>query len=449
MTKLLFAKNVLEKYSITNILHTQDFMRLSQLYFLTALCTCAFFLASCQAYVRDVSSPVDLIDNRNLNTESALPLLYTAVGGTFAEGQRQISPLASVLSDECIPSNGISADNTNGTVFNIDDGNPDFTESLIGNAWISYGSVGKHVRVILEKVDIIRFTSDSTRRRALFTAYFFHGMAVHYLASYWGIAPRIGGGVLNGGAFIPSTPLHDTSLASFARALANVPSSYERRLVNTMIARVHLLEGRYNQALAAVLNGLQQGDRPFQATYTDGAYNFWADYNRPDPFGRGPVLPHPRFRAYVMAEAAEAARIPLVQGIRPVPGRTEPYFLQAKYVESSPIDIATWQENALMLAELRLRLENNTQAALVEVNRVRAAVPAPQGITPLAARTTTNLDSIFLEREKEFFGTGLRLLDQRRLNRWTQFTGANAARAWYFLPIPKREFDTNKNLIQP
>ncbi len=422
-------------------------MRLSRVYFLIATCACV--LASCQAYVRDVTSPVDLLDNRNLNTEASLPLIYTAVGGTFAEGQRQLAPLASILSDEFINSNGISADLTNGTVFNIDDGNPDFTESLIRDTWTSYGSVGKHVRVVLEKVENIRFTNDSARRRALFTAYFFQGLLEHYLASYWGIAPRTGGGVLNGGVFIPSTRLHDTSLASLARAAANAPSAYEGRIVNTVIARIHLLEGRYSQALTAVMNGLQPTDRPFQTTYTEQAYNFWVDYNRAAPIGRGPVITHPRFRAYVLAEPGEAGRIPLQQGTRPAPGRTEPYFLQAKYTDNSPINVVTWQENALMLAELRLRLENNTQAALVEVNRVRAAVRPPQGVAPLAARMTTNLDSVYIEREKEFFATGMRLLDQRRLNRWTQFTGANAATAWYFLPIPKQEFDVNRNLVRP
>lgn len=404
---------------------------------------------SCQAYVRDVPSPADLIGNQDINSESTLPILYTGIGGAIGDVQRQLSPLASTLSDEFMNVNALSSERTESTIFNLDDGNPDNSQNAFRSIWTQIAITRYQGRVLLEKIPTITFSQESNRRRALFIGHFFRAVSEHYLAAFWGISARRGGGVIDGGKFIPSSAMHDTCLRKFTLALENAPGIYEQRLVNSFVARIHLLEGRYPEALTAATNGLQQGDEPFQSLYAENSFNWWVDYSGLSGASKGPVIPHPRFRDYVVADSAEAGRIKLVQGTKPAAGRTEPYFVQAKYSATTPIDIMTWQENALMLAELFLRVKNDTVAALRQVNLVRTAVaPLPSGVR-LSGRTRTNLDSIYIERDKQFFGTGLRLLDQRRFNRWTQFTGLNAVTAWYFLPIPKREFDTNPNLQAP
>jgi starch-binding outer membrane protein, SusD/RagB family len=412
--------------------------------FLAALCASVVLLASCSQYVQSIPAPVDLIADTDLNQESQLPLLYTGLGGAFGQTLRLSVPYASILSDEFGVANGISRDPAKAEIFNLDDGNP--RRSFMNSPWGAFAATRFQATNLLKKETLIRFTQDSNRKKLLYLGNFFRATVEHYLAALFGITARRGGAVIDGGAFIPSSAMHDTALAKYALALQNAQTPYERRLVNSFVARVQLLEGRYSAALTAATDGLQQGDAPFQVTYPATAYNQWTDFA--DIEKDNTVLPHPRFRAYIVAEPGEAGRIPLALGTRPAAGRTEPYYIQVKYNPTSPIDVMTWQENALMLAELRLRVANDMSAALLEVNRVRSAVPPVQGAPRLALRTTTNLDSVFIERDKQFFGTGLRLFDQRRLNRW-HFQGASAATAWYFLPIAQNEFDSNPNLQVP
>jgi hypothetical protein len=117
--------------------------------------------------------------------------------------------------------------------------------------------------------------------------------------------------------------------------------------------------------------------------------------------------------------------------------------MQLKYSEpGASHDLTSWQETALILAETDLRISNDAQTALTRVNAVRASIPVPTGLmTGLTARTTTNLDSIYIERDKQLFGTGMRLCDQRRFNRWHL-----GAETWRYLPITLPERTTNPNL---
>jgi hypothetical protein len=50
-----------------------------------------------------------------------------------------------------------------------------------------------------------------------------------------------------------------------------------------------------------------------------------------------------------------------------------------------------------------------------------------------------------VERDKQLMGTGLRLADQRRWNKW-HWSPATAGAAWHFLPISQTERNTNKKL---
>jgi hypothetical protein len=186
---------------------------------------------------------------------------------------------------------------------------------------------------------------------------------------------------------------------------------------------------------------LREGEAPMSLLYPPTTQNVWSD----NAGINHQIIPAERFHDYVNVEPAEAGRILLSVGNSPAARRTTPYYVQAKYdADISPIDLITWEENSLMIAEM-LVLDNDATAALVEVNRVRAAVRRVPGMPALALRGTTNIDSVRLERQKQLFATGLRILDQRRFNDW-HFPPSLANTAWHYLPISQRERNSNPNL---
>jgi hypothetical protein len=98
----------------------------------------------------------------------------------------------------------------------------------------------------------------------------------------------------------------------------------------------------------------------------------------------------------------------------------------------------TWQENELMLAECELRLADNAASALARINTVRTSYT---GLRALPAGTTATLDLIYTERDKELFLTGMRIIDQRRFNRWHLRSDT-----WRYMPIVQPEINNNPNL---
>jgi hypothetical protein len=110
------------------------------------------------------------------------------------------------------------------------------------------------------------------------------------------------------------------------------------------------------------------------------------------------------------------------------------YYRQDMYPEQgSPITVLTWQEMNLVRAELALRGQGGGDA-LALVNAVRAS----HSIDPLAA---VDLDALIVEREKELFTTGARLIDQRRFDQW--HLGDDT---WQYLPITRSERANNPNV---
>lgn len=395
---------------------------------------------SCQAYVQDVANPINTIVDTDLNTEERLPLLYSSLSGYFGQYWRFTSLYLATLSDEFQTVSGVSTNVVPMILQEMDNGIP--LPDRTNREWGNLGATRFHAQDIVERAAKIRFTQDSNRLKCLYLGYFHLGLVQHHQAAFWGLTPRRGGGVLLGGPFIPATAMHDTALRNFTQALQFARNDYERRLVNSFLARIHLIEGRREECLRVAQLGLRQGDSPLRLYYPETSFNIWFD----NAGVNHQIIPSPRYRTFVENEPAEAGRIPLRRGTNPLPSLTAvPYFVQDKYnTDTSPIDLMTWQENSLMIAEM-LVLQNNSAAALVEVNRVRESVPRVPGVPALATRTTTNLDSIKIERQKQLFATGLRTIDQRRFNDW-HFPAAFRDIAWYHLPISQNERSLNPNL---
>jgi hypothetical protein len=160
----------------------------------------------------------------------------------------------------------------------------------------------------------------------MFTGYLYGGIARYFFATYMGLNPTEGGGVIENGPFIPSAAMYDSALVKFQQALAQAGSAYETRLMNSIIARTHLYAGNAAAALQFAQNGLVAGDAPLQSLHSTESSNFvWQHAG----LGRSQYVLDSRFLGYINADPSEAARIQFVN-IRGNDGVTV-YQLQTKY----------------------------------------------------------------------------------------------------------------------
>jgi hypothetical protein len=237
------------------------------------------------------------------------------------------------------------------------------------------------------------------------------------------------GGVVDGGPFIPQATMLSDAVSKMQSALLYQENPALRRVINSLIARVYLARADYANAATYAAIGMVEGDNAFECLYNDVNSNY---YWQQAGYGRQQVGVDPRFLTYLTQDPAEEARIQLDF----VTGRDgNSYPFQIKYPDpGSSFPIVTWQENNLMLAECVLRGSGaGTPAALVN------AVRASHGLTALGL---VDLSVIMVERDKELFCQGTRLIDQNR-NAVPWHLGAGL---WRYLPIPQSERDANPNL---
>ncbi|HCR48417.1 MAG TPA: hypothetical protein DIW24_02235, partial [Bacteroidetes bacterium] len=219
-----------------------------------------------------------------------------------------------------------------------------------------------------------------------------------------------------------SGSIFSEALASFEAAQPFALSATDGRLLQTLRARVYLLTDEPLKALMAAQNGLKPGDVPFRVLFSESAPNPWFT-------NRTIVMLPMRLAGIVKLIPEEAARIP-VEEVRTL-GKT--VFRVSKYSNrTTPMVFASWQENELILAELEL--PQNVQSARARVNSVRS-------IYDLSPLTQLSAQGVLDERERTLFGTGLRLLDQRRNNLWPPSSGQ-----WQYLPVSAVERSRNPNL---
>lgn len=397
-----------------------------------ALLCLAFWFAACDTFVQNVQDPIDRIPDELLNSETQVAFLITGVEGRFAETHDRLTVYAGGLSDEEF----FDADVPNATFpsfLEMDQGDIRRDNNSVDGAYNALGEARRFADDLLIRVaDIGTFEDAELKQRAEYTGNLYGGLTRYAYATYFGLEPEQGGGVISQsaedpGPFIASSDMYALALDKFQTALALAPGDYERRVVNALIARVHLYTGNTAGAAAAAAQGMVDGDDPFQSLHNVESTNAWYFDSG---VGRTQFVADFRYNDYIAADANEANRLPL-DGITGASGIE--YIRQAKYPDrNSPINIMSWQENELMLAEAELN--SNNAGALDRVNAVRAS----HGIDPLDA---LDLDALITERDKELFTTGNRLVDQRRFGRWHLGAGT-----WMFLPITEKEFNSNPNL---
>lgn len=418
-------------------------------------------LWSCSNWVQNAEFRRDVIQDAALDDINQVAFLITGVQRAFSLSYGNAQIQAGGLSDELIFDARVP-NATFPTYQNIDLGLPQLDNNSVSTLLTQIGNHRFLADTLIVRMGRIVAKTDTVANRATiyrgyYQAYLHAGIARHLYAAYIGIDARRGGATLASGPFIPSTAMHDSALVLLNRALAFASSAAETRLVNSVIAKIHLIEGRYAQAQTAAQAGLRTGDVALRALYSAQTISptFWTEAGR----GRAQFVPDPRFARYIAAdpkegrafpggvsgtvvvpttvgdaELAAAANTNRLNLIGPVVRSGLTFHLQAVYPnQDTPQYFTSWQENSLILAECASR-NGDDATALARVNDVRRAYA-------LDPRTTTNLDSIYIERDKTLFGTGMRLCDQRRFNRW--HLGANT---WWYLPITLPERTINPNL---
>jgi hypothetical protein len=422
----------------------------------------AMALPACQNYVQGIQPLQDVIQDDALNSPAQIPFSVQGVQRRLTDYYSQMTTIAGGLSDELIFDNRVP-NATFPTFLDLDLGLPQLDNNSVNNSWLSLGQFRFLADNLIERALKTDFGTNTVQRNnALYQGYLHAGLARYFYAAYFGFRQREGHGIINNGPLIPAAAMMDSALAMYNLALQNAGTDLQRRILNSLIAKANLAESRFPAARAAAQNGLRRGDPSFDALYSAATVsNQWFfDAGR----NRSQFVPNPRFVDYVRADSLEGRLVPgataggsftatgfantpddaalaalnttrRLNFIGPLVTGGLSYVIQLRYPnQSSPVPITSWQENELMLAETALRVANDATVALTNVNNVRTAIG-------LAARTVTNLDSVYIERDKQLFGTGTRLLDQRRFNRWHL-----PAQTWWVLPIGQPERNVNTNL---
>lgn len=399
---------------------------------LLLLLTLVAIWSSCEDYATNVEPLIDKVEDPLLTSESQVQFVINGIKTRFASTQDQLMVMACLLSDEFFFDGNLPG--ASWPQYNeVDLGDITIDNASVDNMSLQHGELRFFADDLVRRVGEISFTNNDLKEQALFEGNLYGGIARYLYATYIGLNPGEGGGVIDNGPFIPSAEMYALAIEKFKEALKHTSDGYEQRITSSLLARSYLFNGDYANALTYAQGGMAAGDEPFQGLHSLESNNyFWQQAGA----GRTQGGADYRFHDYVVADPKEANRV-LIEEIKGNDDSTT-YYRQAKYpVEESPVTFISWQENELMLAELELRAGNNA-SALTRINNVRAS----HGIDPLPV---VDMRVLIQERDKELCFTGVRLPDQRRFDAEYQ-TWHLAAGKWKYLPITDSERNINPNL---
>jgi len=461
-------------------------------------------LMACDSVVDDIEEPIDSAGDADLTNPDQVDFLINGIVSRSNNVQDNITVQSSLLSDQFIFGGNIGAGATFPTFRHLMEGLPPGTQPLNNNSVDGTQNHLGQYRFLAD--DLLRRAeaigaealggADSEDwRRVQFAGNFHGGLARYYWATYFGELPRSGGGVISElenpadperGEFIPSPQMYDLAVQKLDAA-EEFATDYEQRVINSVKARIALFRNDASAAASLAANGLTPEDPPFLNEYIEragGQNNNWFTQAGP---GRTQAAAALRFyygEDYLNQdmESPEAARIPqfdaedvgtIVEGSpfnildldnrtsrSPVrfdlglePGDSVNLFAQARYtVRSASIRFITWQEMNLIRAEAAERGAASGDP-LALINEVRAS----HGIDPIDSADYDGMNTIFVERDKEMFTTGIRLPDQRRASQFgLDSFGLDLERhgwhldddpdTWWYLPITLAERNNNPNL---
>ena len=418
--------------------------------FNTGLIITLFSLISCEeSWFQDVDPLKDVAEDRELKDREALPFLIKGVKVRLGTTHDNVSMLSDLLSDQLEFTQNVqnatfpsyNQVDGMGRADEYDDGSLYDDNNSSGNGYDQLGQLRNYADLLIETVsglDAADATDDD--QEAFYTGYLLGGFARHMYATYYGLeAGGDGGSPIDDSPMIYSAAMYDDARSKFLAAI-DYATDAEKRILNSLIARTYLYLSDYSNAATYAGNGMTSGDAPLVSEYSTMSTN---EYYQHAGVGRTQNVVAQRFLDYVEADAGEAVRLPVQAA--PMQTGTQRY-IQTKYDEASdPINIISWQENHLMLAELASRGQSVSVSAADAVNSVRAE----HGLTALE---TVDLGVVYTERDKELFGTGSRLPDQLRWDNWhsTTNTGTDHEETifggWKYLPVSRSEKNNNPNL---
>lgn len=428
-----------------------------------------FSLQACTDYVQNIEEPIDNVADGALNTPADVHFLAVGVLNTWATTWDEHSLFADGMSDAFEFTRDIRQA-TYVTYEALDNAiiqgyNPLIAQNNSTDAiFREIGRLRLYADTLVTRIQTkITFTTDEEKvyqAEGLFTGYFMGAVARYIYATYWALNPTSGGGgVINKSAFIPAATLYADAIGRLDEAY-KYADELQKRQINTLKARIYLIQGKFSEAKTVADAGMVAGDDSYDAKYNTIGANQWYTWAGP---GRTQFHASDRFGEYVFQDPKEASRIPLylisgqikttyerdtvIAGVSYAAGTplVKKYQQQKIYTEfGSPIKFLTWQENALMLAELAIRNGNDKGTALTLVNSIRLGY----GIDPLTDEIINSkfagdyLEMLYVERDKQLAFTGMRLVDQRRFDKWH----LDKTKTWQFMPFGYGELMANPNL---
>ncbi len=409
-------------------------MRKSRFFILPFAISGLLFLGACDEYVQGVDPLINVVEDDLLDEEANLPFLSNGVRVRFADTHDFLGVLSDGLSDLFEFDQSVNSA-TFPTFEQLDMGLIDLDNNSVDGGFRRLGELRFFADNLVERAAALDAGAEEVVD-ALFVGKFSGAMARYFYAANFGLSETVGGGVIDGGPFIPSADLYASAITLWTASLAHTTDANVIASINSLIARAHLFNGNYASAATAAMLGLSDGMDGLESEYSSVSTNY---YYQQAGKGRTQFVVANRFIDYVTADANEASRV-IIDTLRSnaIPDSLRSY--QVKYpLSSTPLPVITWQENTLMLAELALRGQA-TGTPLDLVNDVRDS----HGIADL---TAVDLDVIYEERDKELFCLGLRLVDQRRFEgELTMTTWHLGAGTWKYMPIPENERLRNDNI---
>lgn len=398
-------------------------------------------LSACEDFVQSVDEPIDVVSSESLTRESQVPFFMNGVIGRYHITHDALTVIACGLSDACVFQSTFVADATFPTFEQIDIGVIARDNNSVDNVFNPLGQARFLADEFLRRVKQIEFTDQALKSQALYIGNLYGGLTRYSYAAYFGLSETKGGGVIDAGPFIPSSEMYGLALDKLEAALTIAPTEYDARVVNSLIGRIHVYMGNYSTAQSFLENGLIPGDPPLQSVHSLESPNIWAAQAGRS---RTQYSINARFQEYIEENPQEAARIPIevLPESELTPAGIEAdrdFYRQIKYSQTTEINIISWQENHLLLAEVEVRTNGATGA--VRARQLIDEVRASHGIDPLSPTETVDRQLILVERDKELFLTGNRLIDQRRTGTFHLPEGT-----WRYFPITQDECNNNENI---
>ena len=408
---------------------------------LTVIAAGMLFISGCEDFVQSVDDPIDVVDSEQLNSEDQVAFFMNGVEGRYHITHDALTVIAGGLSDALEFDSENVRDATFPTFRDIDNGDIQFDNNSVDGPFNNLGQARFLADDFLARVTEIEFENADLRQEAIYKGNLYAGLSRYLYAAYFGLEPENGGGVIDNSPFIPSADMYSRALDNLEAALSNAPSAYEEKVVNSLIGRIHVYQGNHGTAESFLNNGLESGDAPLQSLHSLESQNA---FSAQAGASRNQYTVASRYNDYIEDNSDEANRISLE--VLPEGEVTESgveagvtIYRQTKYFQDTNIDIMSWQENNLLLAEVELQTGGATGAANARdlIDEVRDS----HEIDPLPLTETVDLSLLLEERDKELYLTGNRMIDQRRYDQWHLPAGT-----WKYFPITQSERNNNPEL---